>query len=305
MLALVSDSPESPGGRRQALRGLRGTSLARKARSARARLRGPDQAELRGAYLDLLEKAVLHTLYSPPDRGPEPEFSKKAFERALAGVPVAPISDAETRAQGRDWPVYAQTMVGVKRLRNVRRCAQTVLADGVPGDLIECGCWRGGVAILMRAVMKAHGADERTVYAADSFQGVPPPSADAYPADAGDLNYTAEQLAISLEEVRANFERYGLLDDGVRFLEGWFKDTLPTVADRDWSVIRLDGDLYESTMDGLANLYPRLSPGGFLIIDDYGWDNCRAAVDDYRREHGITEKIVEIDWVGAYWRRSG
>ena len=282
-----------------------GNPLARKARSVRGRLRGPSQAELRGAYLDLIEKAVLHTLYFPPDRGPEPEFSKQAFEEALAGTPVAPISDAETRAQGRDWPIYAQTMVGVKRLRNVRRCAQAVLADGVEGDLIECGCWRGGVAILMRAVMKAHGIEDRMVVAADSFEGVPPPDTGNYPADEGDLNHTAEALAVSLEEVRANFDRYGLLDDGVEFLRGWFKDTLPGLTDRRWSVIRLDGDLYESTMDGLTHLYPRLSPGGFLIVDDYGWDNCREAVEDYRREHGIDEPITEIDWVGAYWRRSG
>lgn len=300
----MSDRGDPPGGLAQPLGGVRGGTLARKARSARSRLRGPSQAELRGSYLDLLEKAILHTLYFPPDRGPEPEFSKKAFTEALAGTPVAPISDAETRAQGRDWPVYAQTMVGVKRLRNVRRCAQAAIADGVPGDLIECGCWRGGVAILMRAVLKAHGIDDRTVVAADSFEGVPPPDATRYPADEGDLNHTAEQLAVSVEEVRANFERYGLLDDGVEFLKGWFKETLPTVADRSWSLIRLDGDLYESTMDGLTNLYPNLSPGGFLIIDDYGWDNCREAVTDFRREHGISEPIVEIDWVGAYWRRA-
>jgi len=152
-------------------------------------------------------------------------------------------------------------------------------------------------------VMKANGVDDRLVWAADSFAGVPPPNPDEYPADEGDLNHTAPELAISLEQVKANYDRYGLLDDGVRFLEGWFKDTLPTVADRKWSVVRLDGDLYESTMDGLTNLYPNLSPGGFMIIDDYGWDNCREAVEDYRREHGITEPITEIDWVGAYWRR--
>jgi O-methyltransferase len=72
-----------------------------------------------------------------------------------------------------------------------------------------------------------------------------------------------------------------------------------------WSVVRLDGDLYESTMDGLANLYPGLSPGGFLIVDDYGGlAPCRAAVDDYRRDNRIAEEIVEIDWAGVYWRKA-
>jgi O-methyltransferase len=215
-----------------------------------------------------------------------------------------PLTDAETRRQGRDWPIYAQTMIGAKRLRNLRSCVQRVITEGVPGDLIEAGCWRGGASILMRGIVKASGERGRTVWAADSFAGVPPPNVDEYPADAGDLNYTAEQLAVPLEEVRANFRRYGLLDEGVQFLEGLFKDTLPTLADRRWAVIRLDGDLYESTMDGLENLYPRLSVGGFLIIDDYGWENCRQAVEDYRDRHGISEPIERIDWVGAYWRRS-
>ena len=90
----------------------------------------------------------------------------------------------------------------------------------------------------------------------------------------------------------------------MRFVKGWFKDSLPGLADREWALVRLDADLYESTMDGLANLYPQLQPGGFLIVDDYDSDNCRAAVEDYRDEHGISEPIERIDWVGAFWRRS-
>ncbi len=132
---------------------------------------------------------------------------------------------------------------------------------------------------------------------------MPAPDPERYPHDAGDFNHLAEELAVSLDEVRANFERYGLLDDQVRFVKGWFKDSLPGLAEREWALIRLDGDLYESTMDGLRNLYPRLQPGGFLIVDDYGYDKCRAAVEDYRREHEISEPIQPIDWAGAFWRR--
>jgi O-methyltransferase len=276
----------------------------RKLRNLAALGRQPRTRAARKLYLDLLERAVLHTLYSPPDRGAEPDFSRSAFTEALdeAGLQVKPLTDAETRAQGRDWPQYAQTMIGVRRVRNLRRCVQTAINEGIDGDLIEAGCWRGGAAILMRGIVKANASD-KLVYAADSFQGVPPPDVEHYPADQGDLNYTAEQLAIPLEEVRDNFRRYGLLDDGVRFVEGWFKDTLPGLSDRTWSVIRLDGDLYESTMDGLENLYPRLAVGGFLIIDDFGWENCRKAVEDFRARYGISEPIERIDWVGAYWRR--
>lgn len=259
-------------------------------------------------YLDLLEKALMHTLYFPPDTAPMPDFSREAFRAAVEasakpGGEAKPIDLEDQRRQGRDWPKYAQTMIGARRLRNVRRCVQRTIDDGIPGDLIEAGSWRGGAAILMRAVLKANGVSDKTVWAADSFEGVPEPDPAAYPADAGDLNHTAEQLAIPLEEVRGNFERYGLLDDRVRFLEGWFKDTLPTVKDREWSVVRLDGDLYESTMDSLRNLYPGLAVGGYLIVDDYIWDNCRQAVDDFRREQGITETVEMIDWTGAFWRR--
>ena len=105
------------------------------------------------------------------------------------------------------------------------------------------------------------------------------------------------------EDVERNFDLYGLLDDQVQFVEGWFKDTLPALQNRTWSVARLDGDLYESTKDALVNLYPGLSVGGFLIVDDYGHGPCRQAVLEYREEHGIDEPIQEIDWLGAFWRR--
>ena len=157
--------------------------------------------------------------------------------------------------------------------------------------------------MVMRGVLAAYGEESRRVFVADSFEGLPEPDAERYPLDAADLNYAEEELAVSLEEVRANFERYGLLDDRVRFVEGWFSESLPALSGETWSVVRLDGDLYESTMDGLRNLYPRLSVGGYLIVDDFGFDNCRAAVEDYRREHGIREEIERVDWVGAYWRR--
>ena len=171
------------------------------------------------------------------------------------------------------------------------------------GDFVEAGAWRGGASLLCGGCSRRTATRDRRVWVADSFERLPPPDPEGYPHDAGDLNHLAEDLAVSLEEVRGNFERYGLLDDQVRFVKGWFKDTLPGLADREWALIRLDGDLYESTMDGLRNLYPRLQPGGFLIVDDYGFDNCRAAVEDYRREHEISEPIERIDWVGAFWRR--
>lgn len=201
-------------------------------------------------------------------------------------------------------PPSAETMIGRKRLDNIQLCVDDVIARGVPGDLLEAGVWRGGAVIFMRALLEAHGDEHRLVWAADSFEGLPRPS-DEYRADAGDAHWKASQLAVSLPDVQDNFRRYGLLDDRVRFLQGWFKDTLPTAPVERLAVLRLDGDMYQSTTDVLTSLYPKLSPGGYLIVDDYGAiEQCRMAVHDYRDEHGITEPIEPVDWTGVYWKRA-
>jgi O-methyltransferase len=270
------------------------------------------EVDTRQLYLELLKRAVSHTLYGRAD-----------VTRALAGrnqvtraflrmvdrrglLLLREIEDAERlREEGRDWPLFGQTMIGRKRLDNIQRCVEDVLARGVPGDLVEAGVWRGGATILMRGILEAYGVRDRTVWVADSFEGLPPPDAERYPADAGALWHVADRLAISLDEVRANFARYGLLDDQVRFLKGWFKDTLHTVPDSEWAVIRIDGDMYGSTMDALTALHPNVSLGGYVIIDDYlAIDACRRAVDDYREQNGIDDPIEEIDWNGVYWQRS-
>jgi len=212
----------------------------------------------------------------------------------------------EQRLVGLDWPTHAETMVGTKRLENLRSCVETVLADKVPGDLIETGVWRGGSVIFMKAVLAAHGDEDRVVWAADSFEGLPKPDAAAFGADAGDAHWRFSYLAVSLEQVRRNFERYGLLDDRVRFLPGWFKDTLPTAPIDALAVLRLDGDMYASTWDALTALYPKVSVGGFVVVDDYGLQDagCAQAVDEFRRQQAIVDRMTSIDWSGVYWRRS-
>ena len=209
------------------------------------------------------------------------------------------------RELGLDWPADALTMIGMQRLTSLQRCVETVLADDVPGDLVECGVWRGGASILMRAVLAAYGDETRCVWLADSFAGVPPPDTANYQADKGiRLHRAAGVLAVPEAEVRANFQRYGLLDDQVRFLPGWFKDTLHDAPIDRIALLRLDGDLYESTIQALDALYPRLSPGGFCIIDDYhAIRACRQAVADYRAKHGVSAEIVEIDGMGVLWRK--
>jgi O-methyltransferase len=180
----------------------------------------------------------------------------------------------------------------------------SVLRDGVPGDLVETGVWRGGATILMRAVLKVHGSQDRRVWVVDSFEGLPRPDPRRYPKDAGDQHWRQRSLAVSIDEVRANFERYGLLDEQVRFLPGWFSETLVDAPIERLAVLRIDADMYQSTMEALRFLYPKVSAGGYVIVDDYGAvDGCRAAVDDFRAAQGISDELVPIDWTGVFWRR--
>ena len=268
-------------------------------------------------YLDLLKKALSFSLWPEPPvpvdtynylRPPLKRLLVSSVSWAFRSKKVQLVSHrgvtADQREEGKMWPAYADTMIGFKRLDNLQFCVETVIRDGVAGDLIETGVWRGGACILMRAILAAYGVSDRKVYVADSFQGLPLPDPENYPADKDDTHHTHKSLAVSQEQVANNFKRYGLLDDQVVFLKGWFKDTLPSAPIEKVAVMRLDGDMYESTMDGLTNLYPKLSSGGFCIIDDYALPGCKSAVDDYRAKNGIHEEIKEVDWTGRYWRKN-
>ncbi len=196
-------------------------------------------------------------------------------------------------------------MIGMIRLDNVQQCAMDALRNGIPGDFVEAGVWRGGAAILMRAILAAYQDRTRRVWVADSFEGLPRPNPDKYPADAGDRHWELSQyLGVSVDEVKRNFARYGLLDDQVRFLPGWFKDSLPSAPIESIAVLRVDGDMYESTFQALTSLYPKLASGGYLIVDDYGaLPTCKAAVLDFRQMFGIQDEMRSIDWTGVYWQK--
>jgi O-methyltransferase len=251
-------------------------------------------------YLDLL-KRTLTRLVDEHEYRPVNRWAPVRRVLARKGVQLMrrePIN-ANRREGGTDWPDQAETMIGVRRLDQLHAAVRDIVQRDVPGDLVETGVWRGGATIFMRAALEAYGDTGRSVWACDSFQGLPKPTVEQ---DAGDTYWTFPELSVSLEQVRRNFARYGLLDERVRFVEGWFRDTLPTVPITAISILRLDGDMYESTTDALQPLYPKLSPGGYCIIDDYGYiEACRRAVHDYRDAHGITEPIVDIDGIGVYW----
>ena len=198
---------------------------------------------------------------------------------------------------------FTYTMVGRARLNDLDHCVTTVLAEEVPGDLVECGVWRGGASILMRGILAAWNVTDRTVWVADSFAGVPKPE---HPRDTIDLSPDVHpELAVSRDRVAANFALFDLLDDQVRFVEGYFSESLPSAPIERIAVLRLDGDLYESTAATLEALYDKVSPGGFVIVDDYGvLEPCRAAVEDFRSERGVADPIETIDWTGVRWRKA-
>lgn len=207
--------------------------------------------------------------------------------------------DRKAREEGLDWPLLGYSMIGRRRLDNLQFCVETALAEGLPGDFIETGVWRGGACMLIKSILDARQVRDRTVWLADSFRGLPKPK-DA--ADGDDLSEVG-LLAVSADQVRRNFARFGLLDERVRFLEGWFCDTLPAAPIQQLAVLRLDGDLYHSTMDALTHLYHRVVPGGFVIVDDYGsWPSCRQAVSDFLAARGEQPNIQKIDTTGVYWR---
>lgn len=244
--------------------------------------------DTRALYLDLIERVIINRIYEDPPTGRS--WRKRYFFRP------------EWRDIGRDQPSVAHSMIGAARMANLRMLLEDAIRRDIPGDFIETGVWRGGACIYARAIFKAWGQDRR-VWVADSFQGLPKPDA-RYVWDRGDKHHKNPVLAISRAAVEENFRKYDLLDDQVAFLEGWFKDTLPTAPIERLAVLRLDGDMYQSTMDALMALYDRVSPGGHVIVDDHGAvEGCAKAVEDFLAARG--EKVVfhKIDWTGVYWTK--
>ncbi|MCB2137506.1 MAG: TylF/MycF family methyltransferase [Rhodobacteraceae bacterium] len=258
----------------------------------------------RELYIDLLRDILINDIYRDP---PQQGSIVRHLSRKIRGKNEALNYDGTRREKGLDWPSVAHSMIGKTRMNNLRDICVDVIRSEIPGDLIETGVWRGGACIFVRGILKAYGDTGRTVWVADSFEGLPPPDGKKYAADKGDKHYKMGFLAISMEEVQENFRRYGLLDDQVRFLKGWFRDTLPTAPIDRLAVLRLDGDMYESTMDGLVSLYHKVSPGGYVIVDDYhAIAACKAAVHDFLDKEAPHEvvQIREIDGTGVFWKRT-
>ena len=270
-------------------------------------------------YLELLKRSLLGQIYI--DNELRIRYLKRCVDAGERYDPIAlrdihrlfpddsfAVSYAVELGAPLDWNLdnlgYEHTMIGRKRLDNIQECVGRILEEGVPGDLIECGVWRGGSAVFMRGLLEVWGVRDRKVWVADSFQGLPVPT--AAPDVAQGEDYSAEicpALAVDLDTVIGTFGAYDLLDDQVKFLKGWFKDTLPAAPIERLALLRLDGDLYESTRDGLLALYDKLSPGGYVIVDDFCLEPCQKAVHEFRAARAIEAPLVTIDWTGVYWRK--
>lgn len=265
-------------------------------------------------YLDLLKRCLTRSLlaknvtrHTIAPRRFHLRLCKKLLDHVLKPLHLelvhlrpSDVSDyLESTHEARSREEDAETMVGVKQLDQMQACIVDIIRKNVPGDVLEAGVWRGGMSIFMRGVLKVVG-DRRRTWVADSFEGLPDPEKQH-----NVFGWRQGDMAVSLEQVKSNFARYGLLDEQVVFLQGFFHETLPTAPIKNLSVLRADADLYESTRDILIHLYPKLSVGGYAIFDDYqNLKDCRLAIDEYRLDHQITDPIIPIDKRAVYWVKS-
>lgn len=258
------------------------------------------QPHLYSAYLELIKRSLGDFLYDS-DAARRHHFHPYTYTRLQTGEKVT-LNDYEAlKAEGLIDSQNAHTLIGLKRMEQLQTAIETLDREGIAGDLLEAGVLRGGACILMRAVLNALQNTQRTVWVADSFRGFPEAELAAHGIE------NPEQFnrqAASLAEVKALFARYQLLDDQVRFLPGFFEETLAEAPVKNLALLRLDSDFYASTACTLKYLYPRVVTGGFVIIDDYYiFEGCRRAVREYRSAHQIKAPVERIDAAAIFWRK--
>jgi hypothetical protein len=216
--------------------------------------------------------------------------------------------------------VYSKTMLPPPRLYNFIDAVDSVNAEGIPGDLVECGVWSGGALALAALWDQRRPGSNRSYLGFDSFEGLPPPTPEdkdvfdrftAASARKGrmidrPLMRTGVCVGDAADTVRQFFRDAGVDPSRTRFYPGWFQDTLPiAVADIDAiAILRIDGDWYDSTKICLDTFYDLVPPGGYIIIDDYGcFEGCKDAVEEFRAARSITTPITFVDQHCVYWRR--
>ncbi len=225
------------------------------------------------------------------------------------GNPVTPdIVDAEFLELYELCAPY--TMTSVERLYALYQGCKFVLDQNIPGDFVECGVWRGGSSLLMAKMLANRGIQNRKLYLYDTFEGMSNPGCadvDLEGKKAKDLMDDSESdkeesvwCLASLEDVQKNMSLSGVQAENLVYQKGKVEDTIPAhIPEKEIALLRLDTDWYESTKHELEHLYPKLSKGGVMILDDYGhWQGCRKAVDEYFKTNGNPILLNRIDYTG-------
>mmetsp|Transcript_8541 Transcript_8541/g.16335 ORF Transcript_8541/g.16335 Transcript_8541/m.16335 type:complete len:391 (-) Transcript_8541:30-1202(-) len=256
----------------------------------------------RVAYLEMIKSMTTGSVFLDAEVSILPEIT---MPRAKTMGPL----NLTRRVSGDDWTYLGDTMTGWKRIDNVHALLKDVIQRNIPGDYIETGVWRGGSSMFARAVILAYSQQQQSLsprksFVCDSFRGLPPAARALHKDDEGYDN--TPYLEVHEDIVVDGFDKYSLLDEDVIFVKGFFNDTMPQLrpqVDR-LAVMRLDGDMYESTVDALYHLYDKLSVGGYVIMDDWFGFPSKIACEDFFKVHNIQPTIVPIDNLAAYWQKT-
>jgi O-methyltransferase len=205
--------------------------------------------------------------------------------------------------------VSPYTRTSPERIFALCEAVSYIAAGEVPGDIVECGVWRGGSMMAAARTLSRLGDRGRHLYLFDTFEGMTPPgeqdvsfegarAADLLEASRKEDSYSLWCYS-RLEEVKRVFDGIDYDGDQIHFVKGRVEETLPEHAPERIALLRLDTDWYESTRHELVHLFPRIVPGGVIIVDDYGhWRGARQAVDEYFQEQGIKLLLNRIDYTG-------
>lgn len=195
--------------------------------------------------------------------------------------------------------VRKHTMLSTRRLRKLYELCREINARGVPGDVVECGVYNGGSAAVMAYVAKRSKL-RRDIWLFDSFQGLPRPTE----RDGAKAVVYEGKCVGEVRKVQELFGRLGIPLSQVHIIKGWFDETLPVTAISRIALLHIDADWYASVRLCLEHLYEKVQPAGFVVLDDYGyWEGCRAAVDEFAVQHGVTMNLHRIDYTGHYFQK--
>lgn len=194
------------------------------------------------------------------------------------------------------------TMVRNYNLINLYWMVRYINRNNIPGAIVECGVWNGGSSAMMAAACHDSGT-QREFWLFDSFEGLPPPSARDQALER--IFYFKDWNRGSIDKVKQIFKKLNLSLDRVHFVKGWFDQTIPHTPLPEVALLHIDADWYDSVMTVLKHLYDHVTPGGYIVLDDYGyWKGCDQAVHDFFTEHGLPQTLLHrVSDMGAYFQK--